>query len=546
MSARELRAVNEGYLTATQLVTSIGPALLRIVHAGVFADAALSEVVLYAPGAPEDMGPQSIVLGIGVSADGELRELLRAATAQGAGVVLIKGPIPTGVDPGQTCLVEVTAEASWMHIATTVREQLMDFARASIRGDGASADLFSIANAIYAELGTPVTIEDRHSALIAWSGGQEESDPERIDTILGRAVHRDTLLEQRERGEFAQLHASESPLYIPAVLPGHLPRLAIAVRVGAEVLGYIWAVVSSPLGVAQTTRFAEFAPVVALRLSNLRTETNYARKQRSDLAAAVLSGSASQLEASRLRLGVGVYTVVAAAPRVPSASTRTAESDAALVTDLQRFAETLDYFLTTVHPGSAAVVGTGAVYVIVGWASGAADPLKSSVDLVRGFLSRTPYVDDFVAAVSGPTDTLGGIAQLRAQADVALRALRTPGDSGPAVRTVDQTQLEVMLMHVSDAIDTFGLPVVTGPLRRLREHEGEEGQLVSSLRAYLAAAGSVERAAQTLHVHPNTLRYRMRRICEVSGLDLSDADSLLLAHLQLRVSSLRADAGMAD
>jgi len=35
------------------------------------------------------------------------------------------------------------------------------------------------------------------------------------------------------------------------------------------------------------------------------------------------------------------------------------------------------------------------------------------------------------------------------------------------------------------------------------------------------------------------MRYRLRRIREVSGLDFADADAVLLAHLQLRVRELR-------
>ncbi|MFI0469132.1 PucR family transcriptional regulator [Saccharopolyspora sp. 5N102] len=47
-------------------------------------------------------------------------------------------------------------------------------------------------------------------------------------------------------------------------------------------------------------------------------------------------------------------------------------------------------------------------------------------------------------------------------------------------------------------------------------------QLVDTLSAYLDAFGDVAKTAQAMHVHPNTLRYRLRRITEVSGLDLSN------------------------
>lgn len=532
------------YLTASQLVTEIGPALLRMVSTGAHADRQLTEVVMHAPGAPAQVRHESIILGIGVQSAAELQEVLRTAAEGGAGVVVVKGPVPHAVELGRMTVIEVNTDASWMHVATTIREQILDYARASIRSDGFNSELFSIANAIYAEFDAPVTIEDRFSALVAWSAGQDRSDAERIDTILGRAVQHETLVEQRLRGEFEQLHAADGPLYMPALIPNHLGRVAIAVRAGTEVLGYIWAAVAHPLTPEQLARFAEFAPSVALRLANLRTETSYARKQRGELTAAVLSGLASPMEASRLHLGAGLMCVFAAAPRLPVDGERTAQNDATLVSDLQRFADTLEYFLTAVHPRSASVVGTGAVYVIVGWAPGTPDALAATAQLARGFLARTPLAKSFAVSVSGPARSLGDIQQLRAQADASLRALRHPANRGPAVRTVDETALAVMLLQVSDALDALGLPAATGALDLLQRHEGAGGLLSSTLAAYLDAAGSVDTAAETLHVHPNTLRYRLRRIRELSGLDLTDADSVLLAHLQLRVGALRADAGL--
>ncbi|MFD1050894.1 helix-turn-helix domain-containing protein, partial [Kibdelosporangium lantanae] len=51
----------------------------------------------------------------------------------------------------------------------------------------------------------------------------------------------------------------------------------------------------------------------------------------------------------------------------------------------------------------------------------------------------------------------------------------------------------------------------------------------------LDAFGDVIAAASALHVHPNTFRYRLRRLTEISGLDLTDPDARFAAMLQLRV-----------
>lgn len=68
----------------------------------------------------------------------------------------------------------------------------------------------------------------------------------------------------------------------------------------------------------------------------------------------------------------------------------------------------------------------------------------------------------------------------------------------------------------------------------LAEHDAEHGtELARSLLAYLEEFGDVRAASERMHVHPNTLRYRVRRAGEISGIDLGDPAERLSAHLQL-------------
>ncbi|MCF2533012.1 PucR family transcriptional regulator [Yinghuangia soli] len=526
-----------GNLPVRQLVDSIGPALLRLVQDGTGSGGPLTDVAIHAPGAPTRFGPGCVVLGVGVTTEAELRELTAAMRQAGAEVLAVKAPVPPSADDAPA-IIEVNRDASWMHVATTVREQLLADARTRVRSADSGAELFALANAVYEAVGAPVTIEDRFSALVAWSQGQDRTDSERIETILGRAVHQRTLAEQRERQEFERLHASTEPVYMAATGPDQLARVAIAVRAGSDVLGYIWAAVTGPLDDAATARLREFAPVVALQLVGLRTETSYARRQRGELAAAVLGGAVDPVEASRLQLGSGPVCVLAAAPR----SAGNTGSDARDAAGLRRFADTLEYFLAAVHPRSAVVAGTGVVYVLAAWPAEHAAPLEAAAALARDFLARTPLAGDYVVAVGGPAESTGRIAHVRAQADAALRALRHPAVRGPVVRTVEDMALSVLLLHLADASEELGLTDTGGALQRLRQEEGEDGPLAATLAAYLAAAGATDTAAEALHIHPNTMRYRLRRIREVSGLDFADADAMLLAHLRLRVRELRTGA----
>jgi GAF domain-containing protein len=63
----------------------------------------------------------------------------------------------------------------------------------------------------------------------------------------------------------------------------------------------------------------------------------------------------------------------------------------------------------------------------------------------------------------------------------------------------------------------------------LAEYDAQRGsQLVLTLEEFLARHGSISATSEALYVHPNTLRQRLRRIAELSGLDLRRDDWLMI------------------
>lgn len=62
----------------------------------------------------------------------------------------------------------------------------------------------------------------------------------------------------------------------------------------------------------------------------------------------------------------------------------------------------------------------------------------------------------------------------------------------------------------------------------------QKNELLKTLEAFFACLGNLARTADTLHVHRNTLLYRLQRIREISGLDLDDAEDRLALWLALK------------
>jgi sugar diacid utilization regulator len=72
--------------------------------------------------------------------------------------------------------------------------------------------------------------------------------------------------------------------------------------------------------------------------------------------------------------------------------------------------------------------------------------------------------------------------------------------------------------------------------------ERHRSQLLLTLEEYLRRRGNIAAAAQTLYVHPNTLRQRLRRIQDLTGLDVAREDWLMI---EIELKLLRLDQALA-
>jgi DNA-binding PucR family transcriptional regulator len=82
---------------------------------------------------------------------------------------------------------------------------------------------------------------------------------------------------------------------------------------------------------------------------------------------------------------------------------------------------------------------------------------------------------------------------------------------------------------------------VLGPLLDYdTEHRTE---LVRTLSVYLQHHGSHKQSARMLHLHTNTVAYRVARIKALTGLDLGDADDRLVAHVAAKIIESQGAVG---
>jgi hypothetical protein len=539
-----------------RVIEDLGNTLLEVVSGAADDDAEIETVVIH--DVLDDAMPMrgALVLGVGLSDPDEIAELLQTLAAQHASALVLRAPVraeqpvrdaaeATGIP-----VLALTRGASWAQLAAMLRSLIAEGdvgdQGATTLGGMPSGDLFALANAIATLLNAPVTIEDRNSRVVAFSGRQHEADPARIETVLGRQVPERFARQLEERGVFQELYRSEDPIDVGPVLNTEglpsFPRVALAVRAGDEILGSIWAAVQEPLSPDRVRALKDSAGLVALHMLRLRAGADVERRLRADLLATILEGGPGAADATaRLRLSDHRCVVLAlsAAEEVddePSAGARG-------VAERQRIADAFAVHLGAVYLRSAVAVIGNVVYAVVGIRpeqgdtdSGAehSDADSRAARVATDFLGRLGATSEIRIGVGTVADAAAGIPSSRANADRALRVVRQAPSREPVARFT-AVQMEALLVELGDLVRARG-DQPTGPVAQLLAQDREKGtHLVETLRAWLDAFGDVAVAAARVYTHPNTFRYRLRRLSEISGLDLTDPEARFSAMVQLRL-----------
>lgn len=94
---------------------------------------------------------------------------------------------------------------------------------------------------------------------------------------------------------------------------------------------------------------------------------------------------------------------------------------------------------------------------------------------------------------------------------------------------------------VQDSVKQYVNEFYNDTVKKIIDYDNEkDSSLVETLEAYLACNGIGE-AATKLFIHPNTLRYRLQRIEEITGLQLSNCENRLNLEIGLKIHKLKEE-----
>lgn len=519
-----------------EIVDSLGGTLLEVLAAPRGLDVEVTAIAVHDSQEPPDLTAGQVVAAVGLAPGREASSLVTALGGAGvAALVLKRGVVsPALVEDAATAgvaLLAVPQGAAWAQLIVLVSSVI---SRASFGGSnerlaGADAgDLFAVANVVAALVDAPITIEDPWSRVIAFSSRQEEADHARAETILGRQVPAPWLRRLQELGVFQRLLKERGPVYVDD-LPEVMPRVAIAVRAGDEVIGSIWAAVKAPLTEERERALVDAANFVSLHMLRHRLTSDTQSGLEAELVGTLLKGGPLAGDAAR-RLGLrGPLRVLAVGGR---------DADGDLDFSVPRIRDLVSLHVSPPQRRAPTASVGGVVYAVVPVPSARADgttqALREAAERVLE-RSRALLKTDLVAAIGSPAEDAAAVPASRETADQVLRVLRADG-TGRRVADLTDVRANALVLRFADAV--AGDPALaTGPVARLAAHDDQRHTaFVPTLRAYLDSFGDVEATSRSLGVHPNTVRYRLKQLQSVSGIDLDDASQRLVLMLELQLA----------
>lgn len=470
-----------------------------------------------------EAGVVGLGFAVGVNYEGVPQALVEAAGEQG---------LPLLGVPRRTPFIAISKAVSAAVAADQYRavtagfEAQRELTRAALSAEGPAELLARLA----AHLDGWAALYDASGAVVAAAPDWAARRAARLADDVGRL---------RERPAPASSVVSDTDgddrVELQSLGTGRRARGVLAVGTGA------------PLGTAE--RYAVHSAVALLTLTTERSRALQDAEQR--LGAAVLkmllAGEPDHARAVAGRLYGGLLdapfrmVVAEAVAGEQQGSAAAAGGGASGVLD--GLADAMDSAAARTGEAVLAVPDGGRLVVLVADGGAAADACAAYAAAVEARTGGQPrsggragragagHAEGVAVGLSAPTGPMAAANAYR-QAEQALSVARRRGRA--LVEHEDVAAGSVLPLLADDAVRAFA----DGLLRALREHDARgRGDLVASLRAWLARHGQWDAAAADLGVHRHTLRYRMRRVEEILGRSLDDADVRMELWLALKATS---------
>lgn len=392
------------------------------------------------------------------------------------------------------------------------------------------SDLHQLVEFISDKVGNPVTIEAQNFELIAYSSNHMDFDLARRETILGKRVPLQIVDHLIQKGYVHLVESTGEPVRIPKITEvGLSQRVATRIEDQGVILGHIWVQETNRNLTEEDFRFLKQVVHTAAKIIS---EKRFDHKSKNDTKDHLL-----------LKILQGQYT---------NERLLKMEADLAGINFPSLFSIVVFSYPAKVDP----------------------DPLRNMIKIYCIYMGKTTYWIEkdhqLIVLVGSPSFIKGSSAKLALEL-VENVSKKLDSSLGKRIhvgigREYDQLThaknsfaeaLEVINLSASLQKNTPSIPVVYSKLgifrllsaiheknkedgylnpdiERLRKHDQENNaELLHTLHTYLVNHCKIKETAATLHIHPNTLNYRIKKISELTSINFEDINQRVMLYIDL-------------
>jgi sugar diacid utilization regulator len=388
---------------------------------------------------------------------------------------------------------------------------------------------------------TSATVAVVSSVMDMMAAASPGAPPEKAARIVSEAV-----VHPRLGQVLRASRQGHRPLWLPSV--GGMPAIIVApILVGDEVPAHLITLdpaeksAEEDMSLLVTEHAATICGVI---LGRERVVAAAARRVRDDLVEGLLLGRGrDDAETGRWAAHLGYdaardHHVMAIAFTVPPGRPEPA-ADALR----QRIRDVIEHFFTTRVPDVIISAREDEVVLVAAVPDGqhadGTDPRRLGATCVARLAELFPDAKT-VVGIGGACREPREIARSYEEAHRTIETLRRLGRAG-AVSAFSDLGIHRLLLQVPDLSELREFADdVLGKL--CRDERDRRTEYLATLACYLRENGSPQRAARFLHVHPNTVAYRIKRIEEITGLSLASYTDRLTTQVALEILEALGDS----
>jgi PucR family transcriptional regulator, purine catabolism regulatory protein len=379
--------------------------------------------------------------------------------------------------------------------------------------------LDAVAAALTSMIGGPALIFDGRGEVLAKRGGRNGLPDATVQALAGEL--RERTAQGGRRGYAPAAEAFDPPARALALPVARSPQPGR----GDGPVPEAWLIAArdhGPLSELDRLTLHQAVTIVALELLRRRVADDTERRLAGDVLSAMVAGDLEGAELARRLEPFGLRDAAGALVFAPPRSVRSA-AEAALAAAVREEA-------------GGGLVAPAGHFLCALLPAGSDDELFALSERLRARVAREAGepLDAGAGRVVAPEDLRRGFHEARCALEARALAVNGNGNGnlGALATYRDLGSFQLLLyLQDEDALRLF-CDSILAPIEQSEGAYG--GELMRSLEAFIEANGQWERAARELFCHRHTLRYRIRRVEELTGRSLDSARDRIDFWLALR------------